>query len=250
MRALSANNRQPPPPRRRRTPADTEHHSDRHTWGGGVRERRPGDKPLPPVNLLGDFAGGGMLCALGIVLALFEKARSGKGQVVVSVKAAGVNFPDVLLVAGTYQVPLPPPFVPGSEFAGVVVEAAPGGQALRNAIESYPEDLKVCIVATGGLSHQVHGERAGFNNTDWDLRFLADLPLDEAKAWLTSLPGVGPKTAACVLLFALVWTHDPEPDAAPLIAGHELATGAPGTEEAHDPQARCRPLSGGNRHAG
>ncbi|MDA0269463.1 MAG: endonuclease III [Chloroflexi bacterium] len=38
---------------------------------------------------------------------------------------------------------------------------------------------------------------------DWDLEFLRDLPLDEAKAWLTSLPGVGPKTAACVLLFAL-----------------------------------------------
>ena len=46
------------------------------------------------------------------------------------------------------------------------------GKALRKAIESYPEDLKVVIVATGGLSHQVHGERAGFNNTEWDLEFL------------------------------------------------------------------------------
>jgi gallate dioxygenase len=46
------------------------------------------------------------------------------------------------------------------------------GQALRRAIESYPEDLKVAILATGGLSHQVHGERAGFNNTEWDHRFL------------------------------------------------------------------------------
>jgi gallate dioxygenase len=46
------------------------------------------------------------------------------------------------------------------------------GQALRRAIESYPEDLKVAIVATGGLSHQVHGERAGFNNPEWDARFL------------------------------------------------------------------------------
>jgi len=46
------------------------------------------------------------------------------------------------------------------------------GQALRRAIESYPEDIKVAIVATGGLSHQVHGERAGFNNTEWDARFL------------------------------------------------------------------------------
>lgn len=46
------------------------------------------------------------------------------------------------------------------------------GQALRRAIESYPEDLKVAIVATGGLSHQVHGERAGFNNPGWDAQFL------------------------------------------------------------------------------
>ncbi|MEX8495239.1 gallate dioxygenase [Sphaerotilus sp.] len=46
------------------------------------------------------------------------------------------------------------------------------GKALRRAIESYPEDLRVAIVATGGLSHQVHGERAGFNNTPWDLQFL------------------------------------------------------------------------------
>jgi gallate dioxygenase len=46
------------------------------------------------------------------------------------------------------------------------------GQALRRAIESWPEPLRVAIVATGGLSHQVHGERAGFNNTEWDQRFL------------------------------------------------------------------------------
>jgi gallate dioxygenase len=46
------------------------------------------------------------------------------------------------------------------------------GQALRRAIESYPEDLRVVMVATGGLSHQVHGERSGFNNVEWDLEFL------------------------------------------------------------------------------
>jgi endonuclease III len=38
---------------------------------------------------------------------------------------------------------------------------------------------------------------------NYDLSFLADLPLDDARAWLTALPGVGPKTAACVLMFAL-----------------------------------------------
>ncbi len=46
------------------------------------------------------------------------------------------------------------------------------GQALRRAIESYPEDLNVAIMATGGLSHQVHGERAGFLNEAWDQEFL------------------------------------------------------------------------------
>ena len=46
------------------------------------------------------------------------------------------------------------------------------GRALRKAIESYPEDLKVALVATGGLSHQVHGERCGFNNTQWDEDFI------------------------------------------------------------------------------
>ncbi len=46
------------------------------------------------------------------------------------------------------------------------------GQALRRAIESYEQDLDVVVVGTGGLSHQVHGERSGFNNTDWDMEFL------------------------------------------------------------------------------
>lgn len=38
---------------------------------------------------------------------------------------------------------------------------------------------------------------------EYDLGFLERMPLEEAKAWLRALPGVGPKTAACVLLFAL-----------------------------------------------
>lgn len=44
--------------------------------------RRKGERPLPPCNILGDFAGGGMLCAMGILLALIERNSSGKGQVV------------------------------------------------------------------------------------------------------------------------------------------------------------------------
>jgi gallate dioxygenase len=54
------------------------------------------------------------------------------------------------------------------------------GKALRRAIESYPEDIKVAVVATGGLSHQVHGERAGFNNPEWDHEFLDRITDDPA----------------------------------------------------------------------
>lgn len=52
------------------------------------------------------------------------------------------------------------------------------GKSLKKAIEAYPEDLSVAIVATGGLSHQVHGERSGFNNTEWDARFMRLLEKD------------------------------------------------------------------------
>src|SRR5450755_1206675 len=43
------------------------------------------------------------------------------GQVVVAVRAAGVNFVDALLVAGKYQIKMTPPFTPGTEVAGEIV---------------------------------------------------------------------------------------------------------------------------------
>jgi len=47
------------------------------------------------------------------------------------------------------------------------------GQSLRKAIQSFPDpDLRVAVMATGGMSHQVHGERAGFLNEAWDEQFL------------------------------------------------------------------------------
>src|SRR5207244_12377896 len=44
--------------------------------------RRAGEAPMPPLNLLGDFGGGGMLLVIGILSALWERSRSGRGQVV------------------------------------------------------------------------------------------------------------------------------------------------------------------------
>jgi len=49
-----------------------------------------------------------------------ETPEPGPGEVRVAVKAAGVNFPDALMVQGLYQVKPPTPFVPGAEFAGVI----------------------------------------------------------------------------------------------------------------------------------
>src|SRR3954451_8637376 len=49
----------------------------------------------------------------------------GPGEVVVAVEAAGVNFADALLVAGRYQIKIPPPFTPGMELAGTVAAVGP-----------------------------------------------------------------------------------------------------------------------------
>jgi alpha-methylacyl-CoA racemase len=50
---------------------------------------RAGEKPTPPINVLGDFAGGGMLLAFGIACAAFETARSGAGQVIYAAMVDG-----------------------------------------------------------------------------------------------------------------------------------------------------------------
>ncbi|CAB3258296.1 unnamed protein product [Arctia plantaginis] len=50
------------------------------------------EPPRPPLNLLSDFAGGGVMCALGIVLALFERTKSGKGQVIDASMTEGAAY--------------------------------------------------------------------------------------------------------------------------------------------------------------
>ncbi len=49
------------------------------------------------------------------------------------------------------------------------------GRAIRKAVDAYPKDLKVVVFGTGGMSHQLHGERAGLINREWDTAFLNDL---------------------------------------------------------------------------
>lgn len=52
------------------------------------------------------------------------------------------------------------------------------GRALGRAIESYPEDVKVVVFGTGGMSHQLQGERAGFINKPFDTMFMKKLVED------------------------------------------------------------------------
>ncbi len=49
------------------------------------------------------------------------------------------------------------------------------GEVIRRAVESFPEDLNVVIFGTGGMSHQIHGERSGMINRKFDTAFLDDL---------------------------------------------------------------------------
>jgi alpha-methylacyl-CoA racemase len=68
---------------------------------------RAGEPPVPPVNLLGDFGGGGMLLALGVLAALLERERSGLGQVVDAAMVDGsallTSFVYGLRAAGAWQ---------------------------------------------------------------------------------------------------------------------------------------------------
>jgi len=56
------------------------------------------------------------------------------------------------------------------------------GRAVRRAVESYDEDLKVLIMGTGGMSHQLQAERAGLINPEFDKTFLDQMTKDPVKA--------------------------------------------------------------------
>src|SRR5712691_6887457 len=66
-----------------------------------------------------------------LVLEELPSPKPGAGEVVVTVKAASVNFPDVLIIQNKYQVKPPLPFTPGSELSGIVKEVGPGVTRVR-----------------------------------------------------------------------------------------------------------------------
>ncbi|MET7473839.1 NADPH:quinone oxidoreductase family protein [Streptomyces sp. NPDC005648] len=84
-----------------------------------------------------------------------DDPEPGPGEVLVRVHAAAVNFPDVLLVADRYQVSVPLPFTPGSEFAGTVTALGPGvtgprvGTPVAGAVMTGAFAEQVVVPVTG-----------------------------------------------------------------------------------------------------
>lgn len=62
------------------------------------------------------------------------------------------------------------------------------GQAIARGIESFPEDLRVVVIGSGGMSHQLDGERAGFINPQFDLECMNSIVNDPAKLCAMSIP--------------------------------------------------------------
>src|SRR2546425_11643111 len=77
---------------------------------------------------------------------------AGPGEVVVSVKAASVNFPDVLIIQNKYQVKPPLPFSPGSEVAGIVKATGDGVNGFK------PGDRVMAITTYGAFAEEVKTE--------------------------------------------------------------------------------------------
>ena len=89
-----------------------------------------------------------------LVLEDVEPLKPGRGQVVVGVKACGVNFPDVLIIQGKYQFKPPMPFSPGSEIAGVVKELGAGVERVKVG------DRVIAFTGHGGFAEEVLAEAA------------------------------------------------------------------------------------------
>jgi NADPH:quinone reductase len=85
------------------------------------------------------------------LLAVTEVAdpRPGPGEVAVNVVAAGVNFPDLLIMSGGYQASWPLPLIPGSEFAGTVAASGPGVTGFA------PGDRVAGTVAVGAFAEKI-----------------------------------------------------------------------------------------------
>ncbi|KUI26676.1 zinc-binding dehydrogenase [Mycobacterium sp. GA-2829] len=128
----------------------------------------------------------------------------GPGEVVVRVAAAAVNYPDVLLIAGHYQVHVPVPFVPGSEFAGTVIRIgaqtaafAVGDRVSGTAINgAFAEEVAVAAAAltpvAAGVDDHTAAASGVAHRTAWHtLRSVARIAAGDEVIVLGAGGGVG-----------------------------------------------------------
>ena len=87
-----------------------------------------------------------------LVIEDLPSPRPGAGEVVVAVKAASVNFPDILIIQNKYQFKPPLPFSPGSELAGVVKEVGDGVKDFK------PGDKVIAFTTYGAFAEEVKTE--------------------------------------------------------------------------------------------
>ena len=107
-----------------------------------------------------------------LVLEEVPTPEAGKGQVLVEVKACGVNFPDSLMIQDLYQFKPPRPFSPGGEIAGVVKEVGEGVSHVK------PGDRVLASIGSGGMAeYAVGGQHAVIPIPD-------TMPYDEAAAFM------------------------------------------------------------------
>ncbi|HTO46468.1 MAG TPA: NADPH:quinone oxidoreductase family protein [Burkholderiales bacterium] len=83
-----------------------------------------------------------------LVLEELPSPRPAAGEVVIDVKAAGVNFPDVLIIQNKYQVKPPLPFAPGAELAGVIQEVGAGVTGFK------PGDRVIAMTTWGAFAEE------------------------------------------------------------------------------------------------
>jgi len=112
--------------------------------------KRDGERPMPPMNLVGDFGGGGMLLALGVVAALLEARTSGQGQVVDAAMVEGTALLQTLMY-GLSHLGIWDPTKPGTNLLDTgahfyeVYATSDGGHVAVGSIEPqfYAELLRV-----------------------------------------------------------------------------------------------------------
>jgi protocatechuate 4,5-dioxygenase beta chain len=149
------------------------------TFGIGCADLFPiadegwGPRPVPPVKGHPELA---WHIAQSLVLDEFDITIINKMEV-----DHGLTVPLSLMFGQPDEWPCP--IIP--VIVNVVVYPVPTGhrcymlgKAIRKAVESFERDLKVVIFGTGGMSHQLSGERAGLINREFDTRFLDSLTRD------------------------------------------------------------------------